>query len=70
MKNLFRISSVYLDIFIRFFLVLIKKDYEAGHFFFIDINLKINSGDVLHMKKKKKINKIVNILFKFFFSQN
>ena len=44
MKNLFRISSVYLYIFIRFFLVLIKKKKkknEDGHIF-IDKNLKIN----------------------------
>ena len=51
MKNLFRISYVYLNIFIRFFLVLIKKNMKLA-IFLIDKNLKINSGDVLHMKKK------------------
>ena len=63
MKNLFRISSVYLDIFIRFFLVLIKKDL-----LFYRQKLK-NLQRRCFAYEKKKINKIVNILFKFF-SQN
>ena len=67
MKNLFRISSVYVDFFIRFFSGANQENYEDGKFFYrLDKNLKINSRDVLH---KKNINDIANILFKFL-SQN